>query len=372
MLKRVFATVAGAAVLLAAGIARADDSAPAMKELIAAAKAERQVELLLSGQVPTLLRPMMRGFEQRYGIRVNAQVGGGDQNGQRILAERRVGRYTLDVWLGGANTALVQLLPNNALAPVEELLVDPDVTNLDKWYKRRHYYVDPEQQYVLAFAAQPMQTVSFNTKLVKESDITSFHDLLDPKWKGKMVSWNPAMEGAGVISVAMYLHPNIGEEWFVRWAREMQVTIVDDVRQGAEWVALGRYPLGIFGISTNALKLQREGLPIQAHITKPMAEGPILVNSATNVMVMDRAPHPKAAQLFVNWVLSRDVQQEIMKTSKVSNSLRTDTDDSILEEQYRKDPNADYYVPFADKRYQTEQTQIINRIREIMKEAGYR
>jgi iron(III) transport system substrate-binding protein len=343
-----------------------------MQDLIKAAKAEGQVEVLLSGQVPQQLAPVMPEFEKKYGVRVNFQTGGGDQNGQRILAERRVGRFTLDVWLGGANTALVQLIPNKALAPIPELLVDPEVKDTVHWYRGRHYYVDPDQRYVFAFGAQPVQNISFNTNMVKPDEIRSYHDLLDPKWKGKMVSWNPSVEGAGPNSIGMYLNPKIGEEWFVRWAREMDVTIVEDARQGAEWVALGRFPLGIFGIATQAAKMSKEGFPIQGYLSHPMAEGDMLNNSATNVMMMERAPHPKAAQLFLNWVLTRDAQQMIIKTSGVSDSLRTDVDNSVIAPQYRRDPNADYYVVFADPKYQSEQVQLAGRLRQIMKDAGYR
>ena len=170
----------------------------------------------------------------------------------------------------------------------------------------------------------------------------------------------------------MYLNPKIGEEWFVRWAREMNVTLVDDVRQGAEWVALGRFPLGIFGIATQAEKLREEGFPIQGYIAHPLAEGQMLTSSATNIMVMDRAPHPKAAQLFLNWVMTREVQQAIIKTSGLTDSLRIDVDNSMIPAQYRKDPNADYYIAFANPRYQTEQTEIMARLRKIMIDAGYK
>jgi iron(III) transport system substrate-binding protein len=351
--------------------ARANDADPAMQKLISDARAEGQVEVLLSGQVPQKLPHVMALFEKRYGLKVNFQTGGGEQNGQRLLAERRVNRFTLDVWLGGANTALVQLIPNKALAPLPSLIVDPDVKDLSKWYKRQHFYVDPEQRYVFAFGAQPAQTVSFNTNVLKADDIKSFHDLLDPKWKGKMVSWNPSSEGAGPNAIGMYLNPKIGEEWFVRWAREMQVTLVDDARQGAEWVALGRFPLGIFGIATQANKLHSEGFPIQGYIPHPMAEGEMLTNSATNIMIMDRAPHPKAAQLFMNWVLTQEAQQAIIKASGLSDTLRTDIDNSVIPAQYRRDPKTDYYVVFADPKYQTDQAKIIERLRQIMKDAGY-
>ena len=206
MLRAFFAVaILSSGIQLGVGLSpvHAAESPAQLQELIKAAQKEGQVEVLLSGQVPLLLRPLMPEFEKKYGIRVNFQTGGGDQNGQRILAERRVGRYTLDVWLGGANTALAQLLPNHALVPIPELLVDPDVTDLSKWYKGRHYYVDVDQRYIFAFGAQPGQTISFNTNMVKESEIKSFHDLLDPKWKGKMVSWNPSLEGAAATCVGM-------------------------------------------------------------------------------------------------------------------------------------------------------------------------
>ncbi|MGE5538612.1 MAG: ABC transporter substrate-binding protein [Gemmatimonas sp.] len=367
----VFAVIA-AALVVAATPVRADDNAPAMKELIKAAQAEGSVEVLLSGQVPAKLRPLMPEFTKRYGVKINFQVGGGDQNGQRILAERRVGRYTLDAWLGGANTALAQLVPNNALVPINDKLVDPDVTDLSKWYRGRHYYVDPDQKYILAFGAQPARPISYNTKLLDPEQIKSYEDLLDPKWKGKQVAWNPSMEGAAATTVALYLHPRVGEAWFTRWARDMKVTLIDDVRQGAEWVALGRFPIGLFGIATQAEKMSREGFPIRGDLPHPMAEGEVLTSSATNIMLMDRAPHPKAGQLFANWILTREVQQEIVKLSRTTDSLREDIDDSMLSPQYQRRHDVDYFIAFADHRYQTEQTQIMARLREIMKEAGYR
>jgi iron(III) transport system substrate-binding protein len=350
----------------------AADPSPEMQALIKSAQAERQVEVILSGQMPQKLRALMPDFQEKYGIRVNFQTGGGPAHAQRILAERRVGRYTIDAWLGGDGTALTQLIPNGALAPIPELLIDPDVTDASKWYKGRHYYTDPDQRYVFAFGAQPLHVVSFNTKLVNPNEIRSFADLLDPKWKGKMVSWSPAARGAGASSLAMFLHPNIGEEWFKRWAREMDVTIVEDARQGAEWVALGRYHLGIFGISTQAETMRSEGFPIQGHLPHAMAEGEILTASAANIMVLDRAPHPKATQLFVNWLLTRDVQQKLITIARQSDSLRTDVDSSVVDAAHRRNPDADYFVSFVHPDYQYAQTELFKRLGQIMQEAGFR
>lgn len=368
----IIAALAVAVLLPARQPAGAAEPTPQMKSLIDAARAEGRVEVILSGQVPQKLRVLMPDFEKLYGVRVNFQTGSGRAHAQRILAERRAGRYTIDAWLGGDSTALTQLIPNGVLAPIPELLIDPDVTDLSKWYKGRHYYTDPDQRYVFAFGAQPIHVVSFNTKLVDPGEIRSYQDLLDPKWKGKMVTWNPSAQGAGASAVGMYLHPRIGEDWFKRWAREMNVTVVEDARQGAEWLALGRFHLGIFGIATQAETMRSQGFPVQGFLPHAMAEGEILTVSATNIMVLDRAPHPKAAQLFVNWLLTRDVQQKLIKIAQRADSLRTDVDSSVLDPAYRRRPDADYFVPFVEPRYQKEQAAIFKRIGEILKDAGYR
>lgn len=371
MSNRMFGGIALAAMMAVGGSAGVQATTPEMQQLIEAARAEGQVEVILSGQVPARLRPLMPKFEQKYGVRVNFQTGSGSAHAQRILAERRVGRFTLDAWLGGANTALTQLIPNNALQPIAPLLIDPDVTDLSKWYKGRHYYVDEQGQYIFAFGAQPIHVISHNRNLVDFSEIRSFWDILDPKWKGKIVTWNPSAQGAGATSVGMYLNPDIGEEWFRRLANEMDVTVVTDARQGAEWLAMGRFHLGLFGISTQADALMDQGFPVQGFQPHHMKEISMLTSSATNLMVMERAPNQKAAQLFVNWLLSREVQQELIEVAQRADSLRVDVDNSVIHPQYRTDRDVEYYVPFVDPRYQTEQTQILGRLRQIFAEAGY-
>ena len=223
---------------------------PAWEQLVKAARQEGRVEVIIAGQAVQKLRPAMATFEKKYGVKVNFQTGGGSAHAERILAERRAGRYTVDVWIGGANTALVSLMPQKALAPLPELLIDPDVTDTSHWFKGKHHYTDPEGRYIFTYATSPAHVIAFNTKMVDPAEIKSIWDLLDPKWKGRIVSWSPGDQGTASTSLSLLLNPKIGEEWFRRWANEMDVTIVKDARQGAEWVALGRFPIGMFGLST--------------------------------------------------------------------------------------------------------------------------
>jgi ABC-type Fe3+ transport system substrate-binding protein len=340
-------------------------------ELLKAARREGELELILSGQVPQKLRPGMAQFEKKYGVKVNFQTGGGSAHAERILAERRVGRYTLDVWLGGANTPLVSLVPNKALESFPELLIDPEVKDTSAWFQGKHHYSDPESRYIFTYAASPNTPFSYNTKMVKPEEFKSFWDFLDPKWKGKIVSWSPGDQGTAPNSLSLYLNPKVGEEWFRRWAKEMNVTIVQDARQGAEWVALGRFPIGMFGLSTQAEQLSKQGFPIDS-MDLNMIEGDALVASASNLMVMNKAPHPNAAKLFVNWALSKEGQTLFIKLQESMDSLRTDIPKDNIEERYRIRADRDYLVTFTNPDYINRQGEFINKLRQIMQEAGYR
>lgn len=372
MIRKLIASAALSAFLLLPTTASAAPNTPEWEALVKAAKAEGKVEVILSGQVPQRLPPTFAEFEKLYGVKVNFQTGGGSAHANRILAERKLGRYTIDLWLGGANTALVQLYPNKALARIDELLVDPEVTDTSKWYQGKHHYSDPEGRYIFTWGASPSYNITYNTKLVDPNEIKSYADLLNPKWKGKIVSWSPANQGTGASSVPLYMNPKVGPEWFRRWATEMNVTIVSDARQGAEWVAIGRFPIGMFGLGTQAEAMKDQGFPIKDFLPHPMAEGEVLSASASNMMIMDRAPNPNASKLFINWSLSKAGQTAFIKAAEKMDSLRTDTPKDFLDPQYRIQPNADYIVPFSNPEYIDKQDEMLASMKKIMQDAGFR
>jgi ABC-type Fe3+ transport system substrate-binding protein len=379
-------SVAWAAVLLLPAMALAGETAPKAesastqvaaatadwKTLVRAAKREGKVEVNLGGQMPRKLRTAMPAFTKKYGIKVNFKTGGSRGHRARMFAERKMGRFEVDVWIGGANGALAAIYPKKLLVSLPELLIDPKVKDQSLWYKGKHHYTDPERRLIFTWGASPSYNVSFNTKLVKADEIKSYQDLLNPKWKGKIVSWVPYRTGTAASAVPMFLNPKIGEKWFRRWATEMKVTIVRDSRQGAEWVALGRYAIGMFGLSTQAKSMSDQGFPIQAYLPHPMAEGEVLSASAANLYAIKNPPNPNARTLFINWALSQEAQTLFIKLGQTSDSLRRDVDNKIIAPQYRINPKRKYYVPFSDPVYITSQRKVIKKLRRIMKDAGYK
>jgi iron(III) transport system substrate-binding protein len=364
------ATLATAVALTGSAFAAADDKGKEWDELVKAAQREGEVDVIMYGGI-NLQNGAVQAFEKKYGIKVNYQTGSSRQHAERILAERRLGRYTVDAWIGGANTALTKLLPNGVLQPIPPLLVDPEVKDPSNWFQGEHHYTDPERRYIYTWGAAPAQMIIYNTDMVDPDEIQSYADLLDPKWKGKMVAMPPGRQGVGALSVPMVLHPKIGYEWFRRWANEQEPVIVNDSRQGAEWVALGRFPIGVFRFGDEAMALEKQGFPIRGWLPHPMQEGEILTASADNLMAVDHAPHPNAMKLFINWALSREAQQLFIKVGERTDSLRTDVDNSVIAPQYRIRKDADYYIAFEDPDYINKQTEILDKLKKIMKEAGY-
>ena len=94
--------------------------------------------------------------------------------------------------------------------------------------------------------------------------------------------------------------------------------------------------------------------------------------SASNIMVMDKAQNPHAAQLFVNWALSQEGQSLFIRLGEKRDSLRTDVPNDVIELQHRIHPDRDYLISFSNPDYMNRQSELLETLRRIMREAGYR
>ena len=162
----------------------------------------------------------------------------------KVMAERRASQYLVDVVLGAPGATYNSLQRGKALDPMPPALLLPEVTDLSKWWKGKHRYVDPEGQYVFVYQSSLYgPPVYSNTKLVNLDTIRSVWDLLDPKWKGKIIALWPRANYVSTALLFMYHHPQIGPKFLERFYTEMDLTYFSDFRQGTDWLAGGKYPL---------------------------------------------------------------------------------------------------------------------------------
>ena len=139
-------------------------------------------------------------------------IGTGTESSEKVLAERGTGLYTGDIWMGGLTTMSSRLIPKGVLDPVAPYLVLPEVTDKSLWWRNHHHYGDLDQQRIFLFAASPNAMLSYNTTMVEPDQITSWMDLLNPKWKGKIVARDVTAAGTGSALANFYFHPQLGPE----------------------------------------------------------------------------------------------------------------------------------------------------------------
>ena len=321
------------------------------ENLVAAAEKEGQLVVYTGGEASET--KIEEAFQSAYPrIKVTSLTGRGSQLGPRIIAERRAEKYLVDFFIGGKGTAYSVLHPAKALAPIQPLLVLPEVLDQSKWWQGKHKYADAEGKYILVFVGSgSVVEIRYNNKLVNPKEFTTYWDLLNPKWKGKITGADPRMGGMDTLVIFFFYHPKLGPEFMRRLYGEMDVTIARDYRQPIDWLAAGKFAICMPCNSRETKNAIKQGLPIGQIVE--LKEGGTMTSGGGTISLIDKAPHPNAAKLFVNWLLSREGQSEFQRRNG-SDSLRTDIPkQNVLAENHRLD-GVDYFdgddPKFSDRR----------------------
>lgn len=313
--------------LLGLSSAYSGETKPNWKEVLSAARREGRVVIYGSGGIDRIKLYKERFEAAIPGITVDYLPLGPAQVSLRILAERRAGKHIPDISVGGAGGSTVTpLRAQGALQPLNSALLLPEVLDKSKWFEGRHWFMDNEEKYVLTYALTPGTIVTYNTKLVNPKEIKSYKQLLDGKWRGKILSsdlLSPGGPGGGTVKF-VYANPELGPDFLRRLYGEMDVTLSRDYRQLVDWLARGRFAFLLFVGLDDIDKAREQGLPVDVLDLRNMKEGYPLTSGWNSIVSMNPAPHPNAALVFINWLLSREAQTAFEQIMGIA-SLRTDT-----------------------------------------------
>ncbi|HLY64056.1 MAG TPA: extracellular solute-binding protein, partial [Chloroflexota bacterium] len=311
-------------------------------ELVQAAKREGALTVY-GGTDEGLRRTVTDDFQKAFpGIKVDATLADSTTEMTRITSERTAGRYLADLLINGSTIGLT-LKAAGAIAPLKPQLMLPDVLDESNWLQHRLWFEDAAEPYTtLSFQGLLITPFYVNPTIVKPSELTSYMDVLDPKWKGKMVSNDIRRSGPGGVPARfIYKQPSLGPSWFQRLYGDMNVTMSSDHRQMVDWLAQGRFAIGLFVSETEADIATDQGLPVAPVPLDQMKEGAAIGPGYGSIDLFDHAPHPNAAKLFINWFLSREGQTTLQRESQYP-SLRVDVP---------KDGLRAAYVPKPDRQY---------------------
>ena len=258
-------------------------------------------------------------FQQTFPkIKVNYTPGRMSEIMSRIMAEQRAGMRQADLVLGGTDSLLGTLKEKGFLQPIRPVLVLPEILDTAAWFKGKLWFADKEDKFIPMWRAVPYTAACVNTNLVKANELKSYWDLLQPKWKGKIVSQDLRVGSARNQMYTLYARKDLGPEYLKRLYSEMDVTLSRNLPQIADWVAGGKFAIAIGGVDCD--DLAAKGLPVvPIHL-----EGVAAVGAGTDpASWLASSPNTNAAKVFLNWILSRDGQTQFQKLTR-ENSLRVD------------------------------------------------
>ena len=285
-------------------------------------------------------------FQKAYPkIKITHITGAGTDLTQRISAERRAGKYLADVYNGGGNSLHQVLYTGKMIDSIKSALILPEVLDTAKWWEGKHKYADKEGQHIFVYEGNVSAGAGagYNTQLLDPREYKTYWDFLNPKLKGKLISTDiRRVRGAGIPWQFLYYHPDLGPKYLRRLFGEMDVTMSADLRQAGDWLATGKFTLCMPIQGGVVSKAKSQGLPVDQFDSYHFKEGVNLSSAFGSLALMNRAPHPNAAKVFINWLLSREgqtlFQKVISLTGDPRNSRRIDVPkDHIPVDEQRRD-----------------------------------
>ncbi|HLY66846.1 MAG TPA: extracellular solute-binding protein [Chloroflexota bacterium] len=329
------------------------------------AKQEGKVSVLINPPAG-VYQPLYDAFQKKYGIATELVAFGGSADlVPRLKAERDAGQYSWDAAVHAPSTLFAGAKPLKALDPLKPALMLPEVLDDSKWFHGFDAgWYDSDKSLAYSFVGYVFWGTYINRQLLPESQLSRVDQLWDPQWKGKIAIQDPRVASAGSAATADWLVAK-GEDKLRAMFQNQQLVITQDKRQLAQWVVQGQYPIAV-GLSESQMsEFKANGLPIDQ--VQPLTDsdrGAAVFSSASgSVGLINRAPHPNAARVFINWLLTPEGQQLYSQLSGF-NSRRLDV--PVVSPQQTPDPARDYVNVETEQAFPN-YAKAINIAKEVLK-----
>jgi len=299
----------GLALLVIPASAGAQDFKAEWARMVEAANQEGEI-VMQSQPFQTAREFLLREWPKAYPkIKLNLSVLPEPQFWARIRTERAAGKYLWDMAVSGASTGYT-LSKEGIVDPLMPELVDPAVNKPELWGGWDEAFMDLEKKYVLSissFIASPFYNAAHvPPEQVKRLGIKA---MLDPAYAGKIYWLEPTLPGGG-RTLAQLLHAQLGEDGLRKLLIDQKTVLVAQQQQVVEAMARGTAWIGILPSVRGLIgPYVQAGVKIDDLRTfGNTPETGVLSISGAGVYVFNRRPHPNATRVFINWLLSKDVQ----------------------------------------------------------------
>jgi len=278
--------------------------APSVEEVALMKGAERQKileqgarkegKLLWYGTliVDQLMRPVKAAFEKEYPfIQVEFFRGNSERVAQKVIEEYQARRHDVDVVDGTVSPAMVKK------AGFMQRFFSPHLAEYPSELKDPQGYWGVTNLYFM--------TLGYNTRMVKPADVPkSWDELLNPKWRGQIVWSTSRGSGAPVFigNILAAMGREAGMGYLEKLAKQSVAKSTASARALLDLVIAGEYPLVLNIFNHHAVISKKAGAPAEWQPMEPVA------SPFNTVGLAKDSPHPHAAMLFLDFVLSKKGQ----------------------------------------------------------------
>ncbi|MBI4331730.1 MAG: extracellular solute-binding protein [Chloroflexi bacterium] len=329
---------------------------------VAQAKKEGTV-VVYSGYGSEWRAAMTEPMLAKYGINVDILTATSSQVSQRVMREQQTNINIGDVVVSGSSTFFQVFQNASVLQPMDGVLVLPEVVDPKAWWEGKLPWMDPDRRTAFYFYTYVSPPVTINTDLVKPDEMKSWKGLLSPKLKGRIVINDPTAGGGGGQKAMMMLGFRIMDWDFVREVIEQEPVLSRDDRMIVEWIARGKYPLSIDGSRELIFNWTKEGAPLLQVVP---SEGGYVTSGTGNVYFPKGSPHPNAAKVFINFLLSKE-GQTLSSRATGHQSSRIDVPSDHVDPIVVRQSGVGKYVSSFDPDFLAKQDELTARVVEMFK-----
>lgn len=310
----------------------------------AIARKEGQVVIITASKGPAL-KEALPVVKKKFGLDLDIISRRGGELAASVFSRRRAGIYGVDVIITGMNTIFGDLEPAGIPEPLEPVLILPEILDANNWYGGVIHWGTKERT-VIHMDAYPNNNLAVNTELVKADEIKSYYDILNPKWKGKIVMNDPSIPGSGIKSFSVLAFAILDLDFFRQLAK-LEPVIIRDQNLQVNWLAQGKYAIAFAPIPPVVNEFKAAGAKIDYVLPK---EGTYFSRDGGGVVLVNRAPHPNAAKIFINWLMSRE-GLTIMSRAYGAHSARVDVPTEGIPAVSLRQPGVKYFMDADTKEW---------------------
>ncbi len=270
-----------------------------MNKLYQEALSSGKTDIVMYGPSPSANKALNQVFLDRFpGIKIVPQDQADAQTLTKLDVEAASGNRIADLYIGGESPQAAA--KDNICTPV-------DIQTTPAGFK-----VPAQNDGKLLLFAYRYFGFVYNTNMVtKEEAPKSWHDLLDPKWKGKILIGDPTVPGGMQYIVTSMMLPETEAKWgkpFMEQLAKQDLNFSQSEPTVPSDVASGRFPIGI-GVYSGFYDGQKsKGAPL--NMVFPLDDGGNFLSRSGLCQIKD-GPHPDATSLYLNWLFTQEGQDAL-------------------------------------------------------------